>query len=108
MMMIDPKAEAHVIDSKTVRISWRNFDPQEKKYIYALQLKYKMQNEADDKWITTPMIHRDVTSYFLHDLEPSADYVVDVLFTPPKDLPTKIVSTKGLSFRTAEKMKGNN
>ncbi|CAL1285069.1 unnamed protein product [Larinioides sclopetarius] len=105
MMMIDSKAEAHVIDSKTVRISWRNFEPQEKKYIYALQLKYKMKNEADDKWITTPMIHRDVTSYFLHDLEPSADYVVDVLFTPPKDLPTKIVSTKGLSFRTAEKMK---
>ncbi|GFW97730.1 putative epidermal cell surface receptor [Trichonephila clavipes] len=105
MMIIDPKAEAHIIDAKTVRISWRNFEPQEKKYIYALQLKYKLQNEAEDKWITTPMIHRDVTSYFLHDLEPSADYIVDVLFTPPKDVPTKIVSTKGIKFKTAEKMK---
>ncbi|XP_054711339.1 uncharacterized protein LOC129220928 [Uloborus diversus] len=107
MMIIDAKAEAHVIDAKTVRISWRNFDSQEKKYIYALQLKYKLQNEAEDKWITTPMIHRDVTSYFLHDLEPSANYVVDMIYTPPRDVPTKIISGKGLEFQTAAKAKDN-
>ncbi|KFM61044.1 putative epidermal cell surface receptor, partial [Stegodyphus mimosarum] len=105
VMILDAKLEAHVIDVKTVRISWRNFEPQEKKYIYALQLKYKLQNEAEDKWITTPMIHKDVTSYFLHDLEASADYVVDIIFTPPKDIPTKIVSSRDLEFRTMTKKK---
>ncbi|XP_042895339.1 uncharacterized protein [Parasteatoda tepidariorum] len=105
MMIIEANPEAHVIDAKTVRISWRNFDLKEKKYIYAMQLKYKLKNEADDKWITTPMIHRDVTSYFLHDLEPAADYIVDVVFMPPKDVPTKIVSGKGVEFRTAKKIK---
>ena len=107
MIIIDAKPEAHVIDARTVRISWKNIEPQEKKFIYALQLKYKMKNEAEDKWITTPMIHRDVTSYFLHDLEPLADYIVEMMFTPPKDLPTKIVSTKMLEFKTPGKIKGN-
>lgn len=100
---IDANPEAHIIDANTVRVSWSNFSPEEKKLIYALQLKYKIKNEPDDKWITTPMIHRDVTSYFLHDLKPSATYLLEVVLKPPKDSPTKLMSSKTLEIHTTAK-----
>lgn len=96
-----------MLDPKTAKVAWRPFEPQEKKFIDGYRIKYKMKGKSDDQWKVTPMIHRDVTSYVLRDLEPSASYMVDLVFTTPEGLPTHLVSSSPVEMRTPEEPKDN-
>ncbi|XP_076317548.1 uncharacterized protein LOC143229290 isoform X2 [Tachypleus tridentatus] len=105
MVMLDARLTSESISSNTVRISWRNFKPQEKRFIDGIRLKYKKVGEDGDRWITTPIIHPDVTSYILRDLEPSTYYIVTTEFVAPDHLSTHLVSNKPVQIKTLAKPK---
>ncbi|CAG2101736.1 unnamed protein product [Medioppia subpectinata] len=94
MIMLDVQLNAVSNDYKTLKISWRVFSPQEKKFIDGIQIRYKNAEKDQNEWKTTPILHRDVRSYMLRDLEPGVSYAVDLLFTPNPDIETHIISTK--------------
>ncbi|XP_067133098.1 putative epidermal cell surface receptor isoform X1 [Centruroides vittatus] len=97
MIMIDAIVILTPLDSKTVKVSWRTFEPQEKRFIDGLQLKYKPKNSQD--WKTTIMIHRDVTSYVIHNLIPDTTYTVELIFKEAKNVSTKLVSAKAAEVK---------
>ncbi|XP_022248827.1 LOW QUALITY PROTEIN: putative epidermal cell surface receptor [Limulus polyphemus] len=105
MIMLDARLTSESIDSNTVRVIWRDFEPQEKRFIDGIRLKYKLVNEGEDRWKTTPIIHRDVTSYIIRNLMPGVAYIVDIEFMTPGDILTHLVSTKPVEIKTIPKPK---
>ncbi|XP_076313883.1 uncharacterized protein LOC143226591 isoform X3 [Tachypleus tridentatus] len=105
MIMLDARLVSEGIDYNTVRVMWRDFEPQEKRFIDGIRLKYKLVNEGEDRWKTTPIIHRDVTSYTIRNLMPGVAYIVDIEFMTPGDILTHLVSTKPVEIKTIPKPK---
>ncbi|XP_070378297.1 uncharacterized protein [Dermacentor albipictus] len=101
LLLLDMMMAVNSIDPHTAKVSWRPLDSREKKYVDGLQIRYKMNGQDHAPWKTTPMIHRDRTSYLLQDLEPSASYLIDMQFAVPEGLPTRIESSQHVEMRTA-------
>ncbi|XP_037558245.1 putative epidermal cell surface receptor isoform X2 [Dermacentor silvarum] len=101
LLLLDMMMAVNSIDPHTAKVSWRPLDSREKKYVDGLQIRYKMNGQDHAPWKTTPMIHRDRTSYLLQDLEPSASYLIDMQFAVPEGLPTRIESAQHVEMRTA-------
>jgi len=94
MIMLDVQLNAVSNDYKTLKISWRVFSAPEKKFIDGIQIRYKNAEKDQNEWKASPILHRDVRSYVLRDLEPGVSYAVDLLFTSNPEIPTHIISTK--------------
>ncbi|XP_064484576.1 putative epidermal cell surface receptor isoform X2 [Ornithodoros turicata] len=101
LLLLDMMMAVNSIDPHTAKVSWRPLDAREKKYVDGLQVRYKLVGHDSMPWKTTPMIHRDRTSYLLQDLEPNASYLVDMQFTVPEGLPTHIESAHHVEMKTA-------
>lgn len=92
--------ELHVvaIDGTTAKLSWRKLEPREKSLIDGITIKYRLTTDPFDKWITTPMIHRDVNEYTLRDLKSGLSYVVDLILRPAESLQTQLLSAKPVTI----------
>lgn len=104
MILVDAMLTSQVLkEENSIRISWRPFEVEEKKFIDGVRLKYKMvpaRGSVDfTAWKSTPMIHRDVTSYVISDLEAGASYQVEMELAAPEHMSTHLVSTKTLEFK---------
>ena len=94
MIMLDVGLNAVTNDFKTLKISWRVFSPQEKRFIDGIQIRYRNADKDDSEWKTSQLLHRDVRSHVLRDLLPGVSYAVDLLFISNPDIQTHIISTK--------------
>ncbi|XP_077521427.1 uncharacterized protein LOC144132706 isoform X2 [Amblyomma americanum] len=101
LLLLDMMMAVNSIDPHTAKVSWRPLDTREKKYVDGLQIRYKLAGQDHAPWKTTPMIHRDRTSYLIQDLEPSSSYLIDMQFAVPEGLPTRIESAQHVEMRTA-------
>ncbi|XP_077537764.1 uncharacterized protein LOC144149908 isoform X3 [Haemaphysalis longicornis] len=101
LVLLDMMMAVNSIDPHTAKVSWRPLDSREKRYVDGLQLRYKLANQDNMPWKTTPMIHRDRTSFLIQDLEPSSSYLIDMQFSVPEGLPTRIESAQHVEMRTA-------
>jgi hypothetical protein len=91
---LDAQLNAVSNDYSSLNVSWRQFSPQEKKFIDGIQIKYKKAEQDENEWQLTQVLHRDVRSYVLRDLHPGVSYAVDLVFNSNPDIPTHIISTK--------------
>uniref|UniRef100_T1J5W1 Epidermal cell surface receptor n=1 Tax=Strigamia maritima TaxID=126957 RepID=T1J5W1_STRMM len=82
----------------SIRLSWRPLTEQEKNLVDGVQLKYRIQ--GDETWGLTTIIHRDVTSYVLRDLQPNTAYEVDMALTPMNGVSTDIETLNPITFQT--------
>lgn len=94
IIMVDAHINGIPIDFSSATIAWRPLEEHEKRLVDGVQLKYKRVEESDHSWITTPMIHRDLTSYELRDLQPGMSYIIDLVYRTAEHLMTAVVSTK--------------
>lgn len=83
MIMLDVRLKAVSNDYKSLKISWRKFSPQEKKFIDGIQIRYK---NAYNEWKTTQILNRDIRSYVIRDLKPCVSYAIDLLFISNPDI----------------------
>lgn len=102
IIMLDMNPSAGLVDGNAAKISWRAFTNQEKKYIDGIQLRYKMANSLESIWSHSPVLHRNTTSYVLHNLRSGESYVIDLLFTTTENIHSNIVSTKPLIFKVPD------
>lgn len=96
IMMIDANLNAIPVDHSSIKVIWRQFKGQEKRFIDGIMLRYKRTEDSSDNWVTTPMIHRDVNEYLLRDLLPGVSYTVDLVFKISDKIPTKLVSSRSI------------
>ncbi len=94
MIMLDVQLNAVSNDYSSLKVSWRQFSPQEKKFIDGIQIRYKKAEQDENEWQLTQVLHRDVRSYVLRDLHPGVSYAVDLVFNSNPDITTHIISTK--------------
>jgi hypothetical protein len=79
-IFVDPEIQLTETESKSVKLHWRKFSPQEKDLIDGIQVTYKAN---DDKvYSTTPLLHRSLEEYQLEDLQPDKEYEINLLFIP--------------------------
>jgi len=94
MIMLDVQLNAVSNDYSSLKVSWRQFSQQEKKFIDGNQIRYKKAEQDESEWQLTQVLHRDIRSYVLRDLQPGVAYAVDLVFTSNPDIQTHIISTK--------------
>lgn len=82
------------IDYSSATIAWQPLDNQAKQLIDGIQIKYKRVEESDHEWITTPMIHRDLTVYVLRDLQAGLSYTIDIVYRASEHVQTNLISSK--------------
>lgn len=95
--MLDMHLSAQIIDPSTLKLFWRHFTGPEKKFIDGIQIRYRIaDNDNDDDWTFTDVLHRNTVAHTLHQLEPGVSYACDLVFIPIEgiDQQTNIVSTK--------------
>jgi hypothetical protein len=95
---LDVQLKAVLIDYSSLNISWRQFNPQEKKFIDGIRIRYKNAEQDENEWQLTQVLHRDVRSYVLRNLDPEVSYAVklDLFFNSNPDIPTHIISTTSI------------
>lgn len=103
IIMLDMSLSAGLVDDSSAKVSWRAFTTQEKKYIDGMQLRYQISNSGR-VWSHTPVLHRNTTSYVLHNLRPGKSYAIDLLFITTENVNSNIVSTKPLVFEVPDHM----
>ncbi|CAN7941651.1 unnamed protein product, partial [Ixodes pacificus] len=101
LLLLDMMMAVNSVDPHTAKVSWRPLDAREKKYVDGLQIRYKLAGQENIPWKTTPMIHRDRTSFLIQDLEPSSSYLIDMQFSVPEGLSTRIESAQHVEMKTA-------
>lgn len=94
VIVVDAHLNAVPIDYSSATIAWQPLDEDERKLVDGIQIKYKRVEESDHEWVTTQMIHRDLTSYILRDLQPGMSYMIDIVYRTAEHLPTAILSAK--------------
>lgn len=100
LVMIDVHLNAVVDDSDgpgsgtSVTVTWRPLDRRERKLIDGIQIKYRKIDEPESAASVTPIIHRDLTSYKLKNLDPGSSYLLDLLFKTEEDIASNVVSSK--------------
>ncbi|KAH9497969.1 hypothetical protein DERF_013899 [Dermatophagoides farinae] len=111
VIMLDMNITAAIIDHNAIRISWRPFTIQEKKFIDGLQVRYRKSdnrnnnnndNDDDDDnvWFSSQTLHRDTTFYILNKLESSTAYLIDLHFKSIDQISANIISSKPLLIET--------
>lgn len=105
IIMLDAQINAVANDETSLKISWRPFSVDEKRFIDGIQIRHKKIEQDDDEWKLTTLLHRDVTSYLLFGLEPGVSYAVDLVFTSNPEINTHVVSTKPIVFEMPPKHK---
>ncbi|OTF78011.1 hypothetical protein BLA29_006337 [Euroglyphus maynei] len=101
--MLDMNITASIIDHNAIRISWRPFTVQERKFIDGLQVRYRKtsdNNNNDNSWISSQILHRDTTFYVLSKLEQATPYLIDLHFTSIDQISANIISSKPLLIET--------
>lgn len=100
LLVLDTNMKVDSIKTNSVNVSWRMFQPKEMKFIDGLLLKYKLKDEANSEWKKTPIIHREVTSYKIRDLQPSTSYMIEMEFKLLPDVPTHVMSNTPMEVKT--------
>ncbi|XP_022245471.1 putative epidermal cell surface receptor isoform X2 [Limulus polyphemus] len=100
VLVLDTNMKVDSIKTNSVNVTWRMFEPQEKKLIDGLLLKYKLKDETSSEWKRTPIIHREVTSYKISDLQPSTSYMIEMEFKNLPDIPTHVMSDTPMEVKT--------
>ena len=111
VIMLDMNITAAIIDHNAIRISWRPFTIQEKKFIDGLQVRYRKSdkrnnnnnnndNDDDNVWFSSQTLHRDTTFYILNKLESSTAYLIDLHFKSIDQISANIISSKPLLIET--------
>lgn len=80
------------IDHNSLKIIWRPLDNREKSMIDGIKIRYKRLDETSNKWLTTPMLHRDETEYILENLVSGKSYAIDMMMRPLDGLNTQFLS----------------
>lgn len=95
IIMLDMKLDTELIDPTTVRVSWRPFTAQEKKFIDGMQIRYKKSDaDMEAEWAYSGILHRSTNVYEIKSLQPGATYMIDLMFTSIDGVKSNIVSTK--------------
>lgn len=98
LVMIDAHLNALIDEADgsatSVTVTWRSFDRRERKLIDGIQIKYRKIDEPESAASITPIIHRDLTSYKLKNLNPGSSYLLDLLLKTDEDITSNIVSSK--------------
>ncbi|RWS13599.1 epidermal cell surface receptor-like protein [Dinothrombium tinctorium] len=105
MIMLDAHLNAKPMDASTMKVSWRAFEPQEKRLLDGVQILYKRVDLSDNDWSRTPIIHRDVNNFILRDLTPGASYLIDLYFKPAEYVSSNLKSTKSVTVLLPTKPK---
>lgn len=93
IIMLDMNLSVQLIDSTSVKVSWRPFTTQEKKFMDGLQIRYR-KVDGDEEWVYSQILHRNINSFVIHSLQPGFAYTVDLVFTSIDGINSNIVSNK--------------
>lgn len=122
---IDAQILVSEVQPTSAKVSWRAYNAFERRFIDGVQLQYRKRSGGDDnggageeesaaaaaaagdthaepfgQWSLTTLIHRDVTHMTLRDLKPDSDYDVDIVFVPPTNVTTEVLSFNSVGFHT--------
>ncbi|KAH9423888.1 hypothetical protein DERP_005472 [Dermatophagoides pteronyssinus] len=113
VIMLDMNLTATIIDHNSLRIEWRPFTPQERKFIDGLQVRYRKtaqtqtsslplydRNNDDNIWLSSQILHRDITFYVINKLEPETSYLIDLQFQSIDQINANIISSKPILIET--------
>ena len=94
IIMLDMHLSGKAIDSTSVKVTWRSFTAQERKFIDGIRIRYKKADSDSEEWSLSPVLHRDTKQYMLNNLDSGLSYAVDLIFNTLDGIATNIVSTK--------------
>ncbi|XP_076030675.1 uncharacterized protein LOC143018947 isoform X2 [Oratosquilla oratoria] len=95
---INPDLYASDITKNSAKITWRDFDENEMRYIDGIQVKYTAGGKLMPHF--SQMFYRDNDQIILRDLMSGTEYTVDLTFIPHEGQTSKITSNKPITFFT--------
>lgn len=91
-ILMDINLNVIPVDHNSLKIIWRPLNEREKAMIDGIKIRYKRLDEPSNRWLTTPMLHRDETEYVLENLVPGKSYSIDMMMRPLDGLNTQFIS----------------
>nr|XP_036234003.1 putative epidermal cell surface receptor isoform X1 [Bactrocera oleae]XP_036234004.1 putative epidermal cell surface receptor isoform X1 [Bactrocera oleae] len=98
----DPELNVSETNSTWLQLTWKKIADEQLEYIDGIQLRYK--ELTGQIYLSTPLVHRTLTSYTIENLQPDTGYEIGLFYIPLAGHGGELLAGHMIKVRTAPKV----